>query len=57
MNAVDTNVYVYSLDADESAKQAKALDPVDQLMLHRSDTVLILEPAPQMGIQQSAHSE
>lgn len=26
INAVDSNVYVYALDADEAAKQAKALE-------------------------------
>ena len=26
MNAVDTNVFVYALDADEPVKQAKAQD-------------------------------
>jgi len=26
MNAADTNVYVYALDADEPVKQAKALN-------------------------------
>jgi predicted nucleic acid-binding protein len=31
MNAVDTNVYVYALDADEPVKQAKAVDLFDQL--------------------------
>jgi predicted nucleic acid-binding protein len=41
MNAVDTNVYVYSLDVDEAAKQAKALELFDQLMLRRDDTVLL----------------
>ena len=32
MNAVDTNVYVYALDADEPAKQAKAVELFDRLM-------------------------
>jgi predicted nucleic acid-binding protein len=45
MNAVDTNVYVYSLDADEAAKQAKALELFDQLMLDRNDTVLLWQVA------------
>src|SRR5262245_52807509 len=45
MNAVDTNVYVYSLDADEAAKQAKAVELFDRLMLHRADTVLIWQVA------------
>ena len=45
MNAVDTNVYVYALDADEAAKQAKALELLDQLALHRADTILIWQVA------------
>lgn len=45
MNAVDTNVYVYALDADEAAKQAKALDLFDQLELQRAGTVLIWQVA------------
>src|SRR6266852_3767064 len=45
MNAVDTNVYVYSLDADEAAKQAKALELFDRLALQRADTVLIWQVA------------
>ena len=32
MNAVDTNVYVYALDADEPVKQAKALELFDRLV-------------------------
>ncbi|MGH7138092.1 MAG: PIN domain-containing protein [Pirellulales bacterium] len=30
MNAVDTNVYVYALDADEAAKQAKEVEAAFQ---------------------------
>lgn len=45
MNAVDTNVYVYALDADETAKQAKALELLDQLALNRSDTILVWQVA------------
>jgi predicted nucleic acid-binding protein len=45
MNAVDTNVYVYALDADEAAKQAKALELFDRLSLQRADTVLIWQVA------------
>jgi predicted nucleic acid-binding protein len=45
MNAVDTNVYVYALDADETAKQAKALELFDQLALHRGETVLLWQVA------------
>src|SRR5438874_2446936 len=32
MNAIDTNVYVYAVDADEPVKQAKAVDLFDRLM-------------------------
>jgi predicted nucleic acid-binding protein len=39
MNAVDTNVYVYALDADEPAKQAKAIELLDRLALKRVDSV------------------
>lgn len=45
MNAVDTNVYVYALDADEAAKQAKALELFDRLTLHRTETILIWQVA------------
>ena len=41
MNAVDTNVYVYALDADEAAKQAKAVELFDRLRLQPSETVLL----------------
>jgi hypothetical protein len=41
MNAADTNVYVYALDADEPVKQAKALELFDRLVLQATDTVLI----------------
>src|SRR5437899_351889 len=45
MNAVDTNVYVYALDADEGAKQARALELFDRLTLQRADTVLLWQVA------------
>jgi predicted nucleic acid-binding protein len=45
MNAVDTNVYVYALDADEAAKQAKAMELFDRLTLHRAETILIWQVA------------
>jgi predicted nucleic acid-binding protein len=48
MNAVDTNVYVYALDADEPAKQAKALELFDRLMLQPSETVLLWQVASQL---------
>jgi len=40
MNAVDTNVFVYSLDADEPLKQAKAQDLLQRLVLAAGSTVL-----------------
>ena len=40
MNAADTNVYIYALDADEPVKQAKALELFDRLVLQAADTVL-----------------
>jgi hypothetical protein len=45
MYAVDTNVYVYALDADEAAKQAKALELLDRLALQRANTILIWQVA------------
>lgn len=44
MNAVDTNVYVYALDADEPIKQGKAIDLFDRLA-PAADTVLIWQVA------------
>lgn len=45
MNAVDTNVYVDALDADEADKQAKALELFDRLTQHKVQTVLIWQVA------------
>jgi predicted nucleic acid-binding protein len=45
MNAVDTNVYVYALDAGEPAKQAKALELLDRLMQNRDETVIVWQVA------------
>jgi predicted nucleic acid-binding protein len=45
MNAVDTNVYVYALDADEAVKQVKALELFDRLVLQSANTVLIWQVA------------
>jgi predicted nucleic acid-binding protein len=45
MNAVDTNVYVYALDADEAAEQARAVELFDQLMLKPGQTVLLWQVA------------
>src|SRR5688572_5266454 len=45
MNAVDTNVYVYTIDADEPAKQAKAIALLDRLALAQADTVILWQVA------------
>ena len=45
MNAIDTNVFVYALDADEPAKQAQAIALLDQLSPHPSQTVLLWQVA------------
>jgi predicted nucleic acid-binding protein len=45
MNAVDTNVFVYALDADEPDKQNKAVDLIDQLAQVPSETVLLWQVA------------
>jgi predicted nucleic acid-binding protein len=45
MNAADTNVYIYALDADEPVKQAKAMELFDGLVLQSADTVLIWQVA------------
>jgi len=45
MNAADTNVFVYALDADEPVKQAKAVELFDRLVLQAADTVLIWQVA------------
>jgi predicted nucleic acid-binding protein len=45
MNAVDTNVFVYALDADEPAKQAKAVELFDRLMQPPVETVLLWQVA------------
>jgi predicted nucleic acid-binding protein len=45
MNAVDTNVYVYALDAGEPAKQGKAIALFDQLILRPDDTLLLWQVA------------
>ena len=48
MNAVDTNVFVYALDADEPVKQAKALDLFQRLTLGASSTVLPWQVAAEL---------
>jgi predicted nucleic acid-binding protein len=45
MNAVDTNVYVYTLDADEPVKQARAISLLDDLSRQPDDTVLMWQTA------------
>lgn len=45
MNAVDTNVYIYALDADEPAKQAKAIKLLDRVALKPADTVILWQVA------------
>jgi predicted nucleic acid-binding protein len=41
MNAVDTNVFVYSLDKHEPAKQQKARDLLHQLDIGSATTILL----------------
>lgn len=48
MNAVDTNVYVYTLDADEPAKQAKAIELLDRLAQTRADSVMVWQVAAEL---------
>ena len=45
MNAVDTNVYVYALDSDEPAKQAKAVELLDPLALKPADSAIMWQVA------------
>lgn len=45
MNAVDTNVLVYALDADEPVKQAKAQRLLDGLIPRRGETELLWQVA------------
>jgi predicted nucleic acid-binding protein len=45
MNAVDTNVYVYALDADEPIKQAKAVSLLGRLAAPPTATVLLWQVA------------
>ena len=39
MNAIDTNVFVYALDDDDSVKQAKAQELIDRLVQERDRPV------------------
>ena len=41
MNAIDTNVLVDLVDADEPAKQSQARALMDRLAAEESDTVLL----------------
>ena len=45
MNAVDTNVFVYALDADEPLKQGKAQQLLDRLVPRRGETELLWQVA------------
>jgi predicted nucleic acid-binding protein len=45
MNAIDTNVYVYTLDADEPVKQRKAIELLDRLALRPAETVILWQVA------------
>jgi predicted nucleic acid-binding protein len=45
MNAVDTNVFVYALDADEPDKQAQAIELIDRLSAAPSETMLLWQVA------------
>jgi predicted nucleic acid-binding protein len=45
MNAADTNVYVYAIDADEPVKQKKALDLFGRLVLQPPETVFLWQVA------------
>ena len=40
MNAIDTNVLVYSFDTDDPARQQKAIELIDQLSKNPDGTVL-----------------
>jgi predicted nucleic acid-binding protein len=45
MNAVDTNVFVYAIDATEPVKQAKSLALLSRLMQLPSETCLLWQVA------------
>ncbi len=45
MNAIDTNVLIYLVDADEPAKQSQASALLDRLATEESDTVLLWQSA------------
>lgn len=45
MNAIDTNVYVYALDADEPVKQTKAVELLDRPAVTPAETVILWQVA------------
>ena len=45
MNAIDTNVLVYLVDADEPGKQSRARELMDRLAMDASETVLLWQVA------------
>jgi len=47
MNAVDTNVLVYCVDADEPAKRPKAIELLERLGQEPVDTLLVWQVAAQ----------
>jgi predicted nucleic acid-binding protein len=48
MNAVDTNVLVKALDADDPVRQAKARDLLDQLIGNPAETTLLWQVAGEL---------
>ena len=48
MNAVDTNVYGYTIDADEPIKQAKAIALLDRLGLVPAETIILWQVAGEL---------
>ena len=48
MNAIDTNVFVYAFDADESVKQAKAHELLDRLVQQPLESVLLWQVAGEL---------
>ncbi len=45
MNAVDTNVFVYAFDADETVKRPKAVELLDRLTQQSGETILLWQVA------------
>jgi len=48
MNAVDTNVFIYALDADDPVKQAKARDLLQRLTQTAGTTILPWQVASEL---------